>query len=75
MPTIADPRTLSQLEMDVLAVCGGFVRKLPYNNEQGEALCRLVDLGLAEHVIEDDQPTAYTTERGAKVLRDLGINK
>jgi len=70
---MSDPRQLSQLAMDVLAVCGGRIRKLPYSKEQGDALCRLVDLGLAEHVIEDDQPTAYTTPRGDQALRDLGL--
>lgn len=72
MTKVQNPRELSYLEMDVLAVCAGHVRKLPYDKAQRDASKRLVSLGLIEYAMEDDQPTAYATPRGHRALRDLG---
>ncbi len=60
---------LSPLEQDVLAVCGGLVRKLPYDAAQTAATVRLVSLGLVQFVMVDDQPTHVTTPAGDEVLR------
>jgi hypothetical protein len=65
---------LSPLEKDVLAACGGLIRKLPYDDDQIAATARLLSLGLVERVMDADQPTACTTSRGDDVLRNLGVN-
>ena len=60
---------LSPLEQDVLAVCGGLVRKLPYDEAQIAATKRLEKLGLVHFVMDDDQPTHITTDAGDDILR------
>lgn len=59
---------LSELEINLLRVGNGEVVKLPYNNAQAIAQSWLVRDGMMEAVMEDDQPTAYTTERGKAFL-------
>lgn len=62
---------LSTLEQDVLAVCGGYVRRLKYDSAQVEATQRLEDLGLIHFCMDEDQPTHYTTPKGDAMLRRL----
>jgi hypothetical protein len=60
---------LSPLEQDILAVCGGLVRQLPYDDAQVAATKRLEKLGLVQFVMDCDQPTHVTTDAGDDVLR------
>jgi hypothetical protein len=60
---------LSPLEKDILAVCGGLVRQLPYDAAQVTATERLEKLGLVRFVMDDDQPTHVTTGAGDDWLR------
>lgn len=64
---------LSELEKKILAQCAGRVVSggLPYNAEQRAAQQRLAREGLIYHTMEDDQPTAYTTDRGEAILREI----
>lgn len=61
---------LTELERDILAVCAGEIRRLPYNKEQSVAQRRLSDLGLISCGLEDDQPTCWITDAGRAALKE-----